>query len=178
MRIWIAAGAAAAVALVVAGVLGVASAEGPGTPPVRTVSVEGVGVAPIATQAGAAEADGAYRQAMANAVSDGQGKAEFLASKTGAALGAVQSITENGGWIQCNGGEEGGFYEGAQPDFGSGGGPFPLGARGVAAPTGRAPAVHSTPRRKRRRSSSAPTARRAALSCQVHAQVGLAYQLG
>ncbi len=43
---------------------------------------------------------------MADAIADGQSKAEFLAGKAGATLGSVQSIAEGGGSIDCNSGEE------------------------------------------------------------------------
>ena len=58
---------------------------------------------------------------MAAAITDGHGKAEFLASKAGVTLGSVQSIVEGGGYINCTGDEESSYaeYEGEQPDFGS-----------------------------------------------------------
>ena len=121
MRVPIAATAATAAALVAASMLGVASAEAPTSSPVRTVSVEGVSIAPISQTADAASATAAYRAGMAAAVADGQSKAEFLASKVGASLGPAQSVVEGGGYISCVGTEEA-EYQGAQPDFGSPGG--------------------------------------------------------
>lgn len=96
-----------------------ALAEGTATPP-RLVAVQGVANVPISQHASLTEADAAYRQALAAALSDGQGKAEYLASKLGASLGQVQSIGEEGGSISCSGGEPeaSAEYEGAQPDFG------------------------------------------------------------
>ena len=112
---------AAAAALIAVGMLGVASAEAPTVTPVRTVGVEGVGKAPIAQEANAAAADGAYRQAMTAAITDGQEKAQFLASHVGGTLGAVQSVVEENGGVECE--AEGTEYErylGVEPDFGSG----------------------------------------------------------
>ncbi len=63
---------------------------------------------------------------MAAAITDGQAKAQFLASSAGVTLGAVQSIVENGGYIGCTGNEI--EYLGEQPDFGSPG----VGVSGVA----------------------------------------------
>jgi hypothetical protein len=124
MRSAIAATLAVAAGLVLASMLGVASAEAPTTTtatPLRTVSVDGVAMVPVAQGANRAVATAVYREGMAGAISDGQGKAEFLASKAGATLGAVQSIVEGGGSIQCTTGGESGYveYEGEQPDFGS-----------------------------------------------------------
>ena len=97
----------------------VAAAEGT-TTPARLITVQGIGSAPVAQDASLTEADAAYRQAMSAAIIDGQGKAEFLAGKVGAGLGAVQSIAEEGGSISCSGAEPSSYveYEGAQPDFG------------------------------------------------------------
>src|SRR5436305_11329738 len=150
MRSSIAAIAGVLAALVLSGMLGVASAEAPTTgAPVRSVSVGGVAKVPIAQNADAATATAAYRQGMAAAVTDGLSKAEVLAGKAGATLGAVQSITEGGGYISCTGEEENEYaqYRGEQPDFASPvtyGGPV----RAVASP--RAPAV-GRPRAKHRR---------------------------
>ncbi|MGH2863992.1 MAG: hypothetical protein ACRDJX_01945 [Solirubrobacteraceae bacterium] len=113
-----------AVGLVSANMLGVASAEAPTTTtatPMRTVGVDGVATVPVAQGANRAVATGVYREGMAAAISDGQSKAEFLAGKAGATLGAVQSIIEGGGSIDCTTGGESGYveYEGEQPDFGS-----------------------------------------------------------
>ena len=96
MRIVIAATVAAAGGLVAAGVLGVATAETPTLPPPRTVSV-GEWRQAISQSASAAVATAVYRQGMADAVTDGQAKAQFLASKVGATLGPVQSMVEGGG---------------------------------------------------------------------------------
>lgn len=144
---------------------------GPATP-VRTVSVQGVASVPIAQNADATTADAVYRQGMAGAVSDGQSKAQFLASQTAATLGAVQSISEDGGYIDCAEAE----YEGQQPDFGSAGSGSPtvgFVAGKAAAPT---PAVHrgktksKHPKRKRAVKASA-------VSCTLYTQVSLIYAL-
>lgn len=144
------------------------------SPPLRTVSVQGVASAPVDPAASAAIATAAYRQAMAAAIADGQSKAQFLAEKTSATLGAVQSIGEGGGDIQCPEGVE---YQGAQPDFGSNSGVRVFAAAPMAA--GRAPTAHRAPARrppvKRRKKHSAKKA--AAESCTLSTQVALVYQL-
>ncbi len=171
MRIVITAIVAAALALLAASMLGVASAEAPApttttvatpvpaSPPVRTVSVQGVATAPLAQGSSASSATASYRQAMAAAVSDGQNKAEFLAGKVGATLGIVQSVTEGGGSIECRG-EESRYaeYEGEQPDFGSSPTTVgPLRAAAVAPPA--APSSHKVKSKHRKaRHPSAKTA--------------------
>jgi len=109
--------------LVAANMLGVASAEAPTTTTAtaRSLSVEGVANVPIAQSANLATATAVYRQAMASALVDGQGKAEFLAGKAAITLGTVQRIVEAGGYINCTNNEETSYseYEGEQPDFGS-----------------------------------------------------------
>jgi hypothetical protein len=121
MKSVIAATLVVAAGLVVVNMLGVAAAEAPTTTPLRTISVEGVATVPIGQYAKLAEATAVYREGMADAIADGQNKAEFLAVKVGATLGSVQSVAEGGGSIDCNGGEESAYaeYQGEQPDFGS-----------------------------------------------------------
>ena len=188
MRIAITAVVAAALALLTVSMLGVASAEAPApttttvaapvpaSPPVRTVSVEGVATAPLAQGSNASSATASYRQAMAAAVSDGQSKAEFLAGKVGATLGLVQSVSEDGGSIECRG-EESRYseYEGEQPDFGSSSTAVgPLRAAAAAPPA--APSSHKvTSKRRKARHPSAKTA--AASTCTLSAQVSLVYAL-
>jgi len=143
---------------------------------VRTVSVQGVGTAPLAQGSSAASATADYRQAMAAAVSDGQNKAEFLAAKVGATLGVAQSVTEGGGSIECRG-EESTYtgYEGEQPDFGSS--PTTVGPlRAAAAAPPAAPSSHKVKSKHRKaRHPSAKTA--AASTCTLSAQVSLVYAL-
>jgi Protein of unknown function (DUF541) len=172
MRIVMPAAATTTIALVAAGLLGVASAEAPTASPARTVSVQGVATVPVAQGANLATATAAYRQGMAAAVADGQAKAEFLAGKVGATLGSVQSIAEGGGYISCTGGE----YTGEQPDFGSTGVAVSPAAPRVlanAAPGIRKPVVkHRKKKRKR------PLAKHASVvSCTLSTQVSLAYML-
>jgi hypothetical protein len=175
MKIAIASVAGAVAALVAASMLGVAAAEAPTTTPARTVNVQGVATVPIDTAANASQANAAYRQGMAAAVSDGQGKAEFLAGKAGAALGPVQSIVEEGGYISCTGGEEQyAEYRGEQPDFGSSQRSVaPL--SGASSPTV-APHARLPHRRHPARRQGAKTA--AAVSCALRTQVSLSYALG
>jgi len=178
MRIVIPAAAVTVVALIAAGMLGVASAEAPTTAsPPPTVSVQGVATVAIGQSASAAAATTVYRQGMAAAITDGQAKAQFLASSAGVTLGAVQSIVENGGYIGCTGNEI--EYLGEQPDFGSPG----VGVSGVAvspravtkaAPGAGKPTVNHAKKKKRRTS----VAKRASVAgCTLSAQVSLTYAI-
>jgi hypothetical protein len=175
MRIVGAAVAVTAAALIAVGVLGVATAETPTVPAPRTVSVQGVATEPIAQSASAGTATAVYRQGMADAVTDGQAKAQFLASKVGATLGPVQSMVEGGGYIECAGNEE---YLGEQPDFGSPGsviaapGVSPRAATGKSAPAVRKPAVKRSKRKK-----SAAGKKADATTCALATQIALAYTL-
>ena len=171
---------AAAATLIAVGMLGVASAEAPTTTPVRTVGVEGVGKAPIAQEADGEAAKAAYRQAMAAAIVDGQEKAQFLASHVGGTLGAVLSVIEENGNVECEDGEgsEGRYiqYLGVQPDFGSG----RSGAAVEAAPeaakrtsgSARAPSAGKKSKKKKKKAKTAT-----AVSCAVTAGVALSYDL-
>ena len=86
-KVLIPAAVVAVIALVAVGMLGVASAEAPTTsPPPPTVSVQGVAIEPIEQSASSTTATTVYRQAMAAAITDGQAKAQFLASSAGATL--------------------------------------------------------------------------------------------
>jgi hypothetical protein len=176
MRVLIPATAVTVIALVAAGMLGVASAEAPTTAsPPPTVSVQGVATEPIEQSASSATATTVYRQGMAAAITDGQAKAQFLASSAGVTLGTVQSIVENGGYIGCTGNEI--EYLGEQPDFGSPGAGVSGGEvsvpRVAAAPVTSKPAVkHAKKKRK------SPTAKRASVAgCTLSTQVSLVYAL-
>ncbi|HTR89125.1 MAG TPA: hypothetical protein VMG62_03335 [Solirubrobacteraceae bacterium] len=188
MRTALTAIAAAAAALVIANMLGVASAEAPTaatSTAVRSVNVQGVATVPLEQGASAATATAAYRQAMANAVADGLNKAEFLAGRTAVTLGAVQTLTEDGGSIECKATEQEGpdnwaQYTGEQPDFGhSSAGPVFAGAaapRAASKAVGRAPAgKHKKGKRK------GPKAKRSAVAvpatCALNAQVSLVYAI-
>jgi hypothetical protein len=175
VRIAIAASAAATAGLVAAGMLGVATAEAPTSPPTRTVSVEGVAIEAIGQSATAAAATAVYRQGMTDAVSDGLAKAQFLASKVGATLGAAQSVVEGGGYISCVGEAE---YLGEQPDFGSPGVSIPQ--SGVTAPVVRRAAgpAGGRPLAKHRGARKSPKAKKATAStCSLSTQVSLSYLL-
>jgi hypothetical protein len=178
MRLGLTAMLVAAAALIAAGLLGVASAEAPTTTPVRTVGVEGTGNAPIAREANATVANAAYRQAMAAAISDGLEKAQFLATRVGGTLGAVQSVVEENGYVSCEGeGNEYNSYLGVEPDFGSG--QAPSGRFEEAAPSassrsrGSAPttAHKSKPKNKKKAKKAS------AVSCTVSASVAINYEL-
>ncbi len=180
MRSAVAATMAVAVGLFVANMLGVAVAEAPTGTPTRTVSVQGVADLPIGQSDNAATATNVYREAMAAAVSDGQSKASFLASKVGVTATQVQSVVEDGGYIQCTAPGESGYaqYEGEEPDFGSA--PRAIVAPEAAAAAPASPSVGSTVHRaKPKRKKKQPTAKRAvAGSCTLTAQVSLVYSIG
>jgi hypothetical protein len=181
---------ALALAGVVAGVLGVASAEGPaGSGSPRAISVEGTATVPIAPHDSAAAATGVYREAQAKALADGQAKAAFLAEKLGVALGVATSTVEQGGYIECAGTvDEYAEYEGEQPDFGYGlqpasgagsGSAVPLSAASPAAPSGTSTHVAHRPKRKPKHPASArASARNTASSCNLTADVALVYAAG
>jgi hypothetical protein len=162
---------AAAVAVIAAGVLGVATAEGPSSVPPRTVSVQGISTEAIDQNATSSAATAVYRRGMSDAASDGATKAQFLAGRVGANLGAVQSVVEDGGYISCASETE---YQGEQPDFGSASASlrtyaFSSPARG-SAPAARKVAPrhhHKTPAAKK---ANVPT-------CTLSAQVSLVYAL-
>lgn len=164
--------------LIAVGMLGVASAEAPTGSPVRTVGVEGVGKAPIAQEADAAAANAAYRQAMAAAISDGQEKAQFLASHVGGTLGAVQSVIEQNGFVDCEeANNEYTPYRGASPDFGSGrsgavAAPEAASGAGKSSPT---VGSHKSPSKHKKKKKKAKKATVA--SCAVTAGVSLNYTL-
>jgi hypothetical protein len=174
--------------VIVAGALGVATGEGPaGSTAARTVGVGGVGVIPIAVKASAAEATSVYREGMAKALVDAQAKAAFLAEKSGVALGAVVSMVEDGGSIECTGAyeEEGSAayarYEGEQPDFGWGHDPGVLvGPSGSAvAPTSSvAPARGVSHRPKAKKRKKAHKASTSTVRCNLTANVSAIYALG
>jgi hypothetical protein len=173
------------VALVAVSMLGVASAEAPtGSTSARTLSVEGVGTLPVGSRDSAAAATAAYREGMAKALVDGQSKAAFLAEKSGAALGAVVSIVEGGGYIECTGtSTEYAEYEGEQPDFGQGSQPLsvstaaPEAAATSPAKEESASRVSHKPKRKHKKH---PVAKKSsvAASCTLTADVSLVYAIG
>lgn len=202
MKIVLTAFAAAAAGLIAAGALGVAGAtettttssttstptttttttvtsavSSPGAVlPPRTVAVEGIANEPIVANATAAAATAVYHQGMADAVADGQAKAQFLAGKVGASLGPAQSVTEGGGSIGCSGDLA---YTGEQPDFGSG---IAIGDV-VPSPPVRVPfvasasPVHPNKATSKRRRGSAKKAAVVAGSCKLSTQLYLTYAL-
>jgi hypothetical protein len=171
-------------ALVAVSMLGVASAEAPtGSASARTLSVEGVGTLPVGSHDSAAAATAAYREGMAKALVDGQSKAVFLAEKSGAALGAVVSIVEGGGYIECTGtSTEYAEYEGEQPDFGQGVQPSSVSAAtpDAAASPEEEKASSRVSHRPKRKHKKRPVAKKAsaAASCTLTANVSLVYAIG
>jgi hypothetical protein len=171
------AAAASVAALLAVSALGVAAAEAPtGAAVARTISVEGVAVVPIASHANAATANAVYREAMAKALADGQGKAAFLAEKAGAPLGVLDSVIEDGGYIECASADSNyAEYEGEQPDFGSGPRVLAAGPQSAASTGTPTTKVSHKPKVKRKRVSAKKAA---ATSCNLTAQVSLIYAIG
>jgi hypothetical protein len=163
-----------AAGLFAANMLGVAVAEAPTTAtPLRTISVQGTATLPIGQGDNAAAATAVYREGMVGAVTDGQSKAAFLASKLGATLGPVQSVAEGGGYINCTGAPESAYaeYEGEQPDFGSAAQPRAVVPLAASKPT------NAAARRKRAKSKHPRAKKAAAVSCTLTAQVALIYAI-
>jgi hypothetical protein len=175
---------AVVMAFFAANMLAVAVAEAPTVTSLRTISVQGVATLPIGQFDDGTAATAVYREAMSAAVTDGQGKAAFLASKIGGTLATVQSVVEGGGYINCIGGGESSYaeYGGVEPDFGSGTGPATVVAPASAAtPTKDASSGGALRRVKPKRPKHKhPTAKKAAASvtCSLTAQVSLNYAMG
>jgi hypothetical protein len=178
MRIALAGILGAAVALVAASMIGVASAEAPTTTPARTVAVQGVAVVPLAQGSSASAATAVYRQAMSAAVADGQSKAEFLTGRVSATMGPVQSVVEDGGSIECSStdGTEYEPYTGEQPDFGHASGAILGRAAPAAAPESALarPKPATKNRHHKNRKGKAATVG----GCKLSAEVSLAYAIG
>jgi hypothetical protein len=163
-----------------ANMLSVAVAEAPTVTPLRTIGVEGVATLPIGQFDDGGAATTVYREGMAAAVADAQGKAGFLAGKVGGTVATVQSVVEGGGYIDCVGGDESSYaeYDGVEPDFGSG--PQPAVATPLSASTpAKGPSRQAIHRVKPKRPKKHPVAKQAAaVSCTLTAQVSLVYALG
>ena len=165
-----------------ANMLSVAVAEAPTATPLRTISVEGVATLPIGQFADGPTATAVYREGMAAAVTDAQGKASFLAGKVGGTAASVQSVVEGGGSIGCIGGDESSYveYNGVEPDFGTA--PqtnvaVPLAASSAPAKGSSTPAVRRV--KPKRAAHKRPVAKKAAaVSCTLTAQVSVVYVLG
>jgi hypothetical protein len=183
MRIAILASGVVTGGLIAACVLGVAAAETQtaGQPAVLSpppfVSVQGVAAEPLAQNASAQSATAVYHQAMSEAVADGLAKAQLLAGKAAATLGEVQSVTEDGGAIQCAGETQ---YEGEAADFGSPGTDdtsvgFNTASRAAApagnAVSGKPPSAHAKHRKRHAAKKSSVT------GCTLSAEVSLTYAL-
>jgi hypothetical protein len=145
------------------------------------VSVEGVATVAISKTASPAEANAAYRQGLVAAIADGLEKAEFLAGRTGAKVGSIQQIAEQGGWVGCEAYAEVGSqiqgepYEGARPDFGSVTSP---GTRPIEVAPARAPALAAPGHAKKRKKKGTRKAKKAGgVRCTLSTQVVLSYSL-
>lgn len=152
----------------------------------NTVNVEGVGRVPISQTANAVEANTQYHAALLQAVADGALKAQSLAGQTGARLGAIAAISENGGAVTCRSpeGRESGAYTGVEPDFGTGQAPLvAVGLQSGVQP--RVVTVQAKPKPKRRKTRKAKeraarktTASKAdVVTCEVASDVSLIYRL-
>lgn len=177
MKVAVAATLVLVAALFASSMLGVATAEAPTTTVLRTISVEGVAKLPIGPSDNAAAATAVYREAAGAAIADGQSKASFLASKVGESVGSVQSVVEDGGYINCtaNGDTEYAEYAGEEPDFGSGrqstvGAVVPESAAPSSGSSSPAPQAKLKHRRPRHTAVKA-----AAATCMLTAQVSLVY---
>lgn len=170
-------------ALFAANMLGVAVAEAPTVTALRTISVQGVATLPIGQSDKIAEATAVYREATGAAVVDGQSKAAFLAGKIGGAVSTVQSVVEDGGYINCTAAGETEYaeYEGEEPDFGYGrqtnvGATVPLAASTPSKET--SAGVAHKPKLKHRKRKHTTAKKAAAGSCKLQAQVSLIYAIG
>ncbi|HEX4109302.1 MAG TPA: hypothetical protein VHX88_14290 [Solirubrobacteraceae bacterium] len=181
---------AALVGILVAGLVGGATAQTPATTTttavaaVRTVAVQGVGNASIDPNADGAVANAAYRTALAVAVNDAGSKAGALATDAGATSGPVQDIAEDGGEVDCT--DTSGDYEdynGVQPDFGSDDGTVT--PSGVASVGAQAPNVlqkttssgSGSVKSKKKKKHPKAHAAQSALTCTVQAEVSVSYLL-
>ncbi len=101
MRRWIGVVLAAAAALALAGVLGVAGAQQPASTSTtqRLLTVNGGGSAEVGSEASTSVRRAAYGAALGAALEDARAKAAFLAGRSGLTLGAVQTLTEQTGSV-------------------------------------------------------------------------------
>jgi hypothetical protein len=167
--------------LFAANMLGVAVAEAPTVTALRTISVQGTATLPIGQSDKIAEATAVYREATAAAISDGQSKAGFLVGKVGGSLSSVQSVVEDGGYINCTAAGETEYaeYEGEEPDFGYGrqsnvGAVVPTSA---AAPSKESASGVVRPKLKHRKRKHPVAKKATAGSCKLQAQVSLIYAI-
>ena len=108
-------------------------------------------VVSIERTANGVTANSTYRKALAEAVADGQSKAQLLAEKTGSTVGAIQTVSEGYGSLECGEAE----YEGVMPDFGQGGALDATTEAAAVAPTRRA--RHKSPQGARTESAGRPS---------------------
>jgi len=159
---------------------------------VHTISVVGVGYAPIPPMANRTEADVDYNQAMINAVANGLSKAQALAEAAGARVGSIEAISESGKRkeTQCkNAAGESAPYKGIEPDAGTAEPPTiavePALPFTVVSPlaVAKAPTPAKHKRKKHRRierkthRAIARTAESVATSCEVSSELTLIYGL-
>ena len=93
MRGWITAVSVAALALMIAGVVGSAGAVSP-APVAHTLTVNGAAQRVVSSGAGQEAFTVAYRTALDDALEDAKAKAARIAAKEGLALGPVSELSE------------------------------------------------------------------------------------
>ena len=161
---------------------------------VNTISVVGIGYAPIPPTANRTEADVDYGQALINAVGEGFTKAQALAVAAGAKVGPIEAISESGKHreIQCkNAAGESAPYKGSEPDSGTALPPtiavepaLPVRVVGPVLAKSVKPSTHKKKKHRRIEHKSrkviakkAATGENIAATCELSAEVTLIYGL-
>lgn len=95
--------AAVAAGLLIAGVVGGASAQVPGVDSAgKSITVNGAGYGgTVPARSSVASRRGEYRKALEDAMDDARAKAELIAAKSGLGLGGVNEVTEEGSAAVC-----------------------------------------------------------------------------
>lgn len=91
-----------AAAILVAGALGVAGADTPPASAPGGITVNGSATTTLKGSPSDADIAAAYKSQLGPAIDDARGKADVIAAKVGAAVGAVTAVVEqSGGYIGC-----------------------------------------------------------------------------
>jgi hypothetical protein len=169
IRRWLVVTSASAAALLVAGVLDVAGADTTPESSSRTIEVKGTTTRDVSSKAGDGAIAGAYRAALADAISSSRSKADFIAGQVGSGVTRVHNVTEQSD------------SDDSYCDDDYSGGPTVTGAGGDGRSTAAAPR-----RRRKHRNGGRPgapgktgaSARAArAPSCYVQADVTVDYEI-
>jgi len=165
MRTWLGAVVVSAVALMVAGVLGVAGADPVAPGGQRAITINGVGSKVLRADASDADRDAAYQAALRAAVDQAQARAQFVAQRLGVTLGPVSSAVEQ-----------------SQEDLYPCGKIVPHARRGEAGPAARQPAhgkpTPARPSAHRRSTKVARDAHPAGQECRQYASVSVTFLIG